>query len=189
MSNRSNSGQTKKRNRGLLSCLEGHRRKQKCNRKRPCSDCVERGLPEKCIYCDLPLGTLSTFDPFSMLPEMIGEPVPKQLLIRYYLERLAPWFCYLEDNLADIKPRIGWLPFALVHKPFFYATLLTAAVHLNRKRRFRDPAALLWFKAETIRAANEKMDDPAEAASDEMIMVALILLFFNVSSRFSWAKV
>ncbi|KAH8787484.1 hypothetical protein F5882DRAFT_354902 [Hyaloscypha sp. PMI_1271] len=239
-----------KRTRGLLSCLECHRRKQKCNREPPCSDCVERGLPEKCIYraannpnrfdpandgmltiprlkrvltgeevvltiesvyalaetslvvaphprryahpnqfsfldpssfntnadssfsqnltvrpkspnvssglyYDLPLGTLSTFDPFSMLPEMIGEPVPKQLLIRYYLERLAPWFCYLEDNLADIKPRIAWLPFALVHKPFFYATLLTAAVHLNRKRRFRDPAALLWFKAETGRNTEE----------------------------------
>jgi hypothetical protein len=141
------------------------------------------------LYYNPPLGTLSTFDPFSMLPEMIGEPVPKQLLIRYYLERLPPWFCYLEDNLADIEPRIAWLPFALVHQPFFYATLLTAAVHLNRKRRFRDPAALLWFKAETVRAANEKMNDPVEAASDEMIMVALILLVFNVSSRFSWAKV
>jgi Fungal specific transcription factor domain len=151
---------------------------------RPKSPNVASGL-----YYDPPLGTLSTFDPFSILPEMIGEPVPKQLLIRYYLERLAPWFCYLEDNLADIEPRIAWLPFALVHQPFFYATLLTAAVHLNRKRRFRDPAALLWFKAETIRAANEKMNDPAEAASDEMIMVALILLVFNVSSRFSGAKV
>ncbi|KAE9371382.1 hypothetical protein N431DRAFT_558921 [Stipitochalara longipes BDJ] len=276
MSNRSKSGQTKKRNRGLLSCHECHRRKQKCNRERPCSDCVERGLPERCIYQAInnpnqlssandgvptisrlkriltgeevilttesvyalaetstvvaphprrhadpdqfpflsigsfntssagssflhnltmrskspnvasglyyapPLGAMSTFDPFSMLPEMVGEPVPQQLLIRYYLERLAPWFCYLDDNLSDIEPRIAWLPFALEHKPFFYATLLTAAVHLNRKRRFRDPAALLWFKAETIRAANEKMNDPAEAASDEMIMVALILLVFNV---------
>lgn len=143
---------------------------------RPKSPNVASGL-----YYAPQLGPMSTFDPFSMLPEMVGEPVPKQLLIRYYLERLAPWFCYLDDNLADIEPRIAWLPFALEHKPFFYATLLTAAVHLNRKRRFRDPAALLWFKAETIRAANEKMNDPAEAASDEMIMVALILLVFNVS--------
>lgn len=142
---------------------------------RPKSPNVASGL-----YYTPPLGITSTFDPFSLLPEMAGEPVPKQLLIRYYLERLAPWFCYLEDNLADIEPRIAWLPFALEHKPFFYATLLTAAVHLNRKRRFRDPGALIWFKAETIRAANEKMNDPAEAASDEMIMVALILLVFNV---------
>jgi hypothetical protein len=146
---------------------------------RPQSPNVASGL-----YYNSPLGAMSTFDPFSLFPEMVGEPVPKQLLIRYYLERLAPWFCYLEDNLADIEPRIAWLPFALEHKPFFYATLLTAAVHLNRKRRFRDPAALLWFKAETIRAANEKMNDPAEAASDEMIMVAMILLVFNVSEYF-----
>jgi hypothetical protein len=97
------------------------------------------------------------------------------------LERLAPWFCYLDDDLNTLTPRIAWLPFALEHKPFFHATLLTAAVHLNRKRRFRDPSALLWFKAETIRTANEKMNDPTQAASDEMIMVALILLVFNVS--------
>ena len=138
-----------------------------------------------------PLGMsriLSTFDPFSLLPETADEPVPKQLLIRYYLERLAPWFCYLEDNLTDIEPRIAWLPFALEHKPFFYATLLTAAVHLNRKRRFRDPGALLYFKTETIRAANETMNDPEQAASDEMIMVALILLVFNVSARLSHAR-
>jgi hypothetical protein len=146
---------------------------------RPKSPNVASGL-----YYTPPLGTLSTFDPFSMLPEMLGEPVPKQLLIRYYLERLAPWFCYLDDNLADVEPRIAWLPFALEHKPFFYATLLTAAVHLNRKRRFRDPGVLLWFKAETIRAANEKMNDPVEATSDEMIMVALILLVFNVGRQF-----
>jgi hypothetical protein len=150
---------------------------------RPQSPNVASGL-----YFTSPLGTMSTFDPFSLLPEIVGEPVPKQLLIRYYLERLAPWFCYLEDNLADIEPRMAWLPFALEHKPFFYATLLTAGVHLNRKRRFRDPTALLWFKAETIRAANEKMNDPAEAASDEMIMVAMILLVFNVSESISCVK-
>lgn len=95
---------------------------------------------------------------------------------------MAPWVCYLDDEMpTDDSPRIAWLPFALEHKPFFCATLLMAAVHLNRKRKFRDPGVLLWFKAETIRSANETMNDPAQAASDEMIMVALILLVFNVS--------
>ncbi len=145
---------------------------------RPKSPNVASGL-----YYTPPLGGISTSNPFSLLPEMTGEPVPKQLLIRYYLERLVPWFCYLEDNLVDIEPRIAWLPFVLEHKPFFYATLLTAAVHLNRKRRFRDLGALICFKAETVRAANDKMNDPGEAAIDEMIMVALILLVFNVSNK------
>jgi hypothetical protein len=160
---------------------------------RPKSPNVASGL-----HYTPPLDTLNTFDPFSLLPDIEGEPVPKQLLIKYCecpqslvcvllwlsnqdLERLAPWFCYLEDNPTDLTRRIAWLPFALEHKPFFYATLLTAAVHLNRKRRFRDPSALLWFKTETIRSANEKMSNPAEASSDEMIMVAMILLVFNVS--------
>lgn len=161
---------------------------------RPKSPNVASGL-----HYSPPLDSLSTFDPLSMLPEIEDEPVPKQLLIKYCecpqspaciwfwlsnqdLERLAPWFCYLEDNPTDLTRRIAWLPFALEHKPFFYATLLTAAVHLNRKRRFRDHSALLWFKTETIRSANEKMNNPAEASSDEMIMVALILLVFNVST-------
>ena len=39
-----------KRNRGLLSCLECHRRKQKCDRLLPCRDCVQRGVPQKCNY-------------------------------------------------------------------------------------------------------------------------------------------
>jgi len=56
-----------------------------------------------------------------------------------------------------------------------------AAVHLNRRRMFRDSSALLWFKTQTIKHANERMNNPAEGASDEMIMVALILLYFNVS--------
>jgi len=41
---------------------------------------------------------------------------------------------------------------------------------------------MIWFKLETIRLANEKMNIPEEAATDEMIMVAMILLYFNVSA-------
>jgi hypothetical protein len=45
----------------------------------------------------------------------------------------------------------------------------------------RDKSALIWFKVQTIRYANERMNlPPSEAASDEMIMVALVLLYFNV---------
>ncbi|KAH7411177.1 hypothetical protein BKA64DRAFT_638819 [Cadophora sp. MPI-SDFR-AT-0126] len=282
MENQVKNGQTKKRKRGLLSCTECHRRKQRCDREKPCSDCKERGLPNQCRYLTPvkanetshpdaaetnkaavsrmrrimtgeevvltpesvdALAILSTtsgstgtmheasdsqqphtevdssatlielsagfellqslpfrpkspnvasglkykpqplsiggLDPFSVLPETAGEPVPKELLIRYYIERLAPWLCYLDDSLAPDGPRIAWLPFALEHTAFFYATLLTAAVHLNRRRKMRDPSALYWFKVQTIKHANENMSIPGKAATDEMIMVALILLYFN----------
>lgn len=81
-------------------------------------------------------------------------------------------------------PKIAWLGFAVEHTAFYYATLLTAAVHLNRRRKLKDPAALIWYKVHTIQLANEKMNVAEEAASDEMIMTALILLYFNVSLLF-----
>jgi len=60
------------------------------------------------------------------------------------------------------------------------ATLLTAVVHRNRIQPFEDQRALLWYKVETIRLANETLNLPTEGASDQMILVALILLYFNV---------
>lgn len=87
---------------------------------------------------------------------------------------------YLDDEFDDSQPRLAWLPFALRHKAFFHATLLTAAVHLNRRRPFRDPSMMIWFKVETMRLANENMSIPTQAATDEMIMVAMVLLYFNV---------
>ena len=67
----------------------------------------------------------------------------------------------------------------------FYATLLGAAVHLDRKQPVGDQRKLLWYKVQTIRLANEKLNQPSEAASDQMILVALILLYFNVSRSFT----
>jgi hypothetical protein len=63
----------------------------------------------------------------------------------------------------------------------FYATLLGAAVHLDRKKPVGDQRKLLWYKVQTMRLANEKLNQLSEAASDQMILVALILLYFNVS--------
>lgn len=145
---------------------------------------------------------LDSYDPFSILPDIEGEPVPKQLLIRYCpypqipsaekmacllitdVERLAPWLCYLDAELDLQAPKIAWLGFAVKHTAFYYATLLTAAVHLNRRRKLKDPAALIWYKVHTIKLVNEQMNHTQEAASDEIIMTALILLYFNVSEPF-----
>ena len=93
---------------------------------------------------------------------------------------MAPWLSYLDDGLIDGSPRVGWLPFARDHMPLFYGTLLTAAVHLNRRQPLSDPSILIWYKVQTLRLANEKLKTSNEGATDEMIMVALILVYFNV---------
>lgn len=63
------------------------------------------------------------------------------------------------------------------------ATLLSAAVHLDRIQPVGDQRKLLWYKIETMRLANETLNNPIEGASDQMIIVALILVYFNVSSQ------
>lgn len=124
---------------------------------------------------------LNSFDPFSTFPSMSAEPISKQLLIQYYLQRLAPWFSYLDDEFTPDSTPMAWLPFALHHPALFHASLLTAAVHLNRLQPLNDPSVLLWYKVETMRLANERLNDPSEAATDEMILTVMVLLVFNVS--------
>jgi hypothetical protein len=41
-------GKDGKRTRVHFSCVECHRRKQKCDRKEPCSQCVARRVPHLC---------------------------------------------------------------------------------------------------------------------------------------------
>lgn len=41
-------GKEGKRTRVHFSCVECHRRKQKCDRKEPCSQCVARRVPHLC---------------------------------------------------------------------------------------------------------------------------------------------
>jgi hypothetical protein len=95
--------------------------------------------------------------------------------------RLAPWLSYLDDSLTETSPRISWLPYAVNHTALFYGTLLTAAVHLDRRQPMKDPSILLRLKVQTITIANRSMENPSEAVSDQMMMVAMILLYFNVS--------
>ncbi|TVY39960.1 hypothetical protein LSUB1_G007268 [Lachnellula subtilissima] len=144
---------------------------------RPKSPNVASGL-----RTNLDLTFLGGMDPFSSLPSdnSTGEPVLTQLLVHYFAMRLAPWLSYLDDSMTETSPRMAWLPYALNHTPLFYATLLVAAVHLDRRQPMTDRSALLRLKGETIRLANENMDDPFEAVSDQMMMVAFILLYFNV---------
>jgi len=99
------------------------------------------------------------------------------------LQRLAPWLSTYDDTLTPFSPRLSWLPFALNHAPLFYATCLCAAVHLDRFSPVRDQRKLLWYKVETLRLKNQALSIPSEGATDQMILVALILLHFNVSDK------
>lgn len=74
----------------------------------------------------------------------------------------------------------------------FYATLLGAAVHLDRRQPLGDQRNLLWYEVRTLKLANEDLKNISDGASDQIILVALILLYFNVSSilsEFSVAEV
>lgn len=76
------------------------------------------------------------------------------------------------------------VPTRAAQSTLYYATLMGAAVHLNRMQPLRDRRKLLWYKVQTMQLANETLKVPAEGASDQMILVALILLYYNVS--FTW---
>lgn len=46
--------ESKKRKRLVTTCSECHRRKQKCDRQKPCNICTSRNVPERCSYGDEP---------------------------------------------------------------------------------------------------------------------------------------
>ncbi|KAL6813001.1 hypothetical protein GGI42DRAFT_161612 [Trichoderma sp. SZMC 28013] len=46
-----------KRKRLVTSCSECYRRKQRCNRKKPCNNCLARNIPNKCIFSSPPPST------------------------------------------------------------------------------------------------------------------------------------
>ena len=83
--------------------------------------------------------------------------------------------------MTPTSPRVSWFPFAINNPTLFYATLLGSAVHLDRKQPFGDQRKLLWYKVKTMHLANNNLAVPSMGASDQMILVALILLYFNVS--------
>lgn len=144
---------------------------------------LHAGFAQQVSQAETNLGNLwllSGFDPFAVLPIIDGGPIPKKTLMCYFLQRLAPWLSNYDDTLTPTSPRVSWLPFALHHKVLFMATLLSAVVHLDRFQPLGDQRKLLWYKIETMRLANETLNDPTEGASDQMILVALILLYFNV---------
>lgn len=78
----------------------------------------------------------------------------------------------------------AWLPDAVHHPALFHATMLCAAVHLQRiqPRKLNNPQVPLWLKTETLRLLNETLETTSEGPSDDIILTTLILLYWNVSS-------
>lgn len=48
----------RKRRRAVISCTDCHRRKQKCDRKLPCTNCTQRGKAAQCRYDDSSLTSI-----------------------------------------------------------------------------------------------------------------------------------
>jgi hypothetical protein len=146
-------------------------------------------------------------DPFSSLPDTaIFSGDQKSFLITHCMmkrskqfaflmftnrftvvQKLAPWLSGYEERLEPTSPRMSWLPDAVHHHVLFHATLLCAAAHISNIQRNADPIIALRCKGETMRLANERLLDPVEGSSDHMILVALILLNFQVSNSL-WFK-
>jgi hypothetical protein len=80
-------------------------------------------------------------------------------------------------NIQPQTPRICWLPDAVHHPALLYATFLAAAVQMNRMFDNKYMNLALWLKIETLRLLNECIN----SASDEAVMVAIVVLFFTVS--------
>ncbi|RDW69606.1 hypothetical protein BP6252_08626 [Coleophoma cylindrospora] len=140
-------------------------------------DLYHRGFPS----IERRLHGSGSFDTFSVLPETAPGPLPKHVLIYYFMRRLVPWLSNMEDQIDARIPKHSWMPEAMHHQALFHATLLCAAVHLTRiNPSAGDQLALLWYKGETIRLANEKLNIPEERATDQMLLTVLILLYFNV---------
>src|SRR6266536_5759994 len=92
-------------------------------------------------------------------------------------QNIAPWMtANLVENLLPRMPRICWLPEAVHHPALLHATLLAAAVHLNRVLEKKDLTAAIWLKVETPELVNESLVQ----ASDELLLCVLIKPYFTV---------
>ncbi|CDR99584.1 hypothetical protein [Sporisorium scitamineum] len=72
-----------KYNRIHYACVECYRRKQKCNRERPCQHCIERGIPESCTTYqsrDDNLDNLDTGQRLRRIEHLLDDYLPTILL-------------------------------------------------------------------------------------------------------------
>ncbi|ETN44308.1 uncharacterized protein HMPREF1541_10488 [Cyphellophora europaea CBS 101466] len=68
--------QPQKRKRPITACFECQRRKQRCDRQKPCGGCVARNVDQKCIYPQWPehhLGSAEESDQSTLQPVNLAE--------------------------------------------------------------------------------------------------------------------
>ena len=93
-------------------------------------------------------------------------------------------------TIVEKFPSESWLQYAFNHPPLFLATLFVSAVYTHRRENILDDAALYFYRLQTIKLANEVLwtGTEDEKTSDEMIMVAVILLYFTVCPDVCWKE-
>ncbi|CAJ0538665.1 Ff.00g066660.m01.CDS01 [Fusarium sp. VM40] len=69
-----------RRKRPVISCRECHRRKQKCDRRQPCANCIRRGKRDACYYELEDNDTRSTVPPENQSIESVSESCWKTVL-------------------------------------------------------------------------------------------------------------
>ncbi|KAL9938412.1 hypothetical protein V8E36_003035 [Tilletia maclaganii] len=107
-----------KRHRVHFSCSECHRRKQKCDRQQPCSNCVNRRIPHLCRTFDPVTDSSDINTRLSRLEKLVGDYLPA------ILERL--------DN-----PRsLGMPRFDTGHRPSIGAGSTEEEVHDDSRGTF-----------------------------------------------------
>jgi hypothetical protein len=117
-----------KRTRVHFSCVECHRRKQKCDRKEPCSQCVARRVPQLCrpflngqedpnkyvLICDPADGSVRMFKvdsvqskacllgSYPLFPlQQLPQRAPRQISRRYCKEQAR--ICFILDPRPSLK--------------------------------------------------------------------------------------
>ncbi|KAE8267974.1 hypothetical protein A4X09_0g4367 [Tilletia walkeri] len=65
-----------KRHRVHFSCSECHRRKQKCDRQQPCSNCITRRIPHLCRTFDPSTDSSDVTTRLARLEKMVGDYLP-----------------------------------------------------------------------------------------------------------------
>lgn len=140
-----NKGKLKKRKRTVLSCIPCHARKQKCDRGRPCTNCVTRGVDHDCQYMSpvkkphsdqssSPEADQSSFDVEQFIYDSLRS-LPNQdssdLIVSHYF-----------DHFTYLYPDMDFMEFRAQYCRFWKVYGLNYVPGLAQREHFDD---IVWF--------------------------------------------